>query len=141
MPIGLKAFITYSTAFIAFDLVRIVKWPIMIPQSTTSITGPTGSMSYTFAMPFVFVFFVSAAFPKYKLTRPNLLRLPYIMLGFMSIEIIRGALDFFVNNESKWRLLISVVIPSIWIRVWFSKSVREYLIRGNERIDRAMGED
>jgi len=87
-------------------------------------------------MPMVGLIFLAVHFP--GLVKPNFRRMPYFVLFFMAIEVARGVLDWvrfqsFGNNFqndyfafSKWRFLISGILPSIWTRIWFSRSVSAY---------------
>jgi len=44
MPIGLRAFVVYSLAFIFFDLVSLTDWSTPIYGRTIAVTGWHGSM-------------------------------------------------------------------------------------------------
>jgi hypothetical protein len=149
MPLGLMAFFSYAMLFVAYDIVSAIMSPILplrLVRDMESVTGSLGSLPYVFAMIVIVAFALgNRCFSEYSVRPHAYTRLPYVILLLMGIQMCRGLAEYCLNQGtnvhsignyhivSKWRLVISVFLPSVWVRVWFSKSVGTYLHRWAEQ--------
>jgi len=136
IPSGLIAFVSYSLLFIALDIISVTEWPFIIPKATVRVTGWCGSMLY---VPGVIIF-GRILLPVLRRRRAecSLLWLRYILVTLMCLEILRAGLEYFIFSYfnvgwnyylsfSAWRLVVSGAVPMLWIAVWSSRSVKDYL--------------
>ena len=146
---GLLLFVAYSVLSVVYDLIRFLQWwPFANTPLTTRSYWPV-SICYVNALVLLFSFWLSERLPaEWTLRRKGASRLPIIVCSLMGVEMLRGLLFWILSvkrhNQLERQeffvfLFVSVLIPSLWIKVWLSRSVKAYLNRsvdqnGHERI-------
>ena len=144
MPNLLRIFILYSVLFCIYDLIRVLGWPIRLPYQIVGITGSCGSAPYAFALTVIGGFFLSHYLGnKFNMGHADFRRLPYAVLLPLAIYAIYGVYAYFTGrlnadldnaylSPSIWSLVSSLVIPGLWVSIWFSAPVRNYLRAKNQ---------
>jgi hypothetical protein len=136
MPLILKAFICYGVLLMVLDMVSVTK--VSIAQAIVASIGWVASIFYYPPLVWLIMLKLTTIFPK-KIRFKNQMWLRYLVLVLMLFEIMRYVVfsEFLrhANHEimspylyaGYIRFFVSVVMPAIWIYVWFSRSVSRYI--------------
>ena len=136
-PKCLRLFAAYALLLILYDVFRLLCWWPFTDRPLTLHSNWPLSTPYCFALILMFSFLLSVGpFNKWTLGRDPITRLPGFICLLMGIEILRGLIIWMNKLRSHDErealhfvefLVISVLIPSLWIKVWLSASCSEYL--------------